>query len=64
MKTIVEPSREIPVVSEVDVLVVGGGPAGCAAAIVAARSGAQTLIIEPQVFLGGMATQALYATWA
>jgi hypothetical protein len=64
MKTVVEPSREIPVVSEVDVLVVGGGPAGCAAAIVAARHGAKTLLIEPQAFLGGMATQALFATWA
>ena len=64
MKTIVEPSREIPVAFEVDVLVVGGGPAGCAAAIVAARQGAKTLLIEPQPFLGGMATQALFATWA
>lgn len=43
----------------VDVLVVGGGPAGCAAAIAAAREGADTLLIEQFGFLGGMGTAAL-----
>jgi hypothetical protein len=64
MNKIVEPARDIPILSNVDVLIVGGGCAGSAAAIVAARAGAKTLVIEPQAFLGGIATQALFATWA
>lgn len=43
----------------VDVLVIGGGPAGCAAAIAAAREGARTLLLEQFGFLGGMATAGL-----
>ena len=42
----------------VDVLVVGGGTGGTAAGIQAARSGAQTLIVEPTPWLGGMMTAA------
>lgn len=53
---IVEPSREIPVVEEVDVLVAGGGPAGMIAAIAAARTGARTLLVEHHGFLGGNLT--------
>ena len=45
IKTISEPAREIPVRCEVDVLVVGGGPAGIMAAEEAAESGARTMII-------------------
>ncbi len=41
------------------VLVAGGGPAGLAAAVSAARSGADTLLIERYGFLGGMATAGL-----
>ena len=40
------PSVEIPVIRNVDVLVVGAGPAGCAAAITASRTGARTLLID------------------
>ena len=40
MRTVQEPGRETPVVAETDVLVVGGGPAGQAAAVAAARAGA------------------------
>lgn len=53
------PAEEITISREVDVLVAGGGPAGVAAAISAARSGARTLLIEQRGFLGGMGTVAL-----
>ncbi|MBB6049835.1 FAD-dependent oxidoreductase [Armatimonas rosea] len=45
-----------PVTFETDVCVVGGGPAGIAAALSAARSGARVLLIERMGFLGGSAT--------
>src|SRR4029077_7768550 len=45
-KTVVESARQIPVFAETDVLVVGGGPAGTAAAIAAARLGADVLLVE------------------
>jgi hypothetical protein len=51
--------RELPLIEQVDVLVVGGGPAGCVAAISAAREGARTLLIERFGFLGGSGTAAL-----
>ena len=59
MRTIREPSREIPVVAEVDVLVAGGGPAGIAASVAAARLGASTMLVERYGYLGGMATGGL-----
>lgn len=46
-----------------DVAVLGGGPAGIAAAIRAARSGARTILIERYGFLGGMSTLALVYPW-
>lgn len=46
-----------------DVIVVGGGPAGCAAAISAAREGAKTLLIEGMGCLGGMGTSGLVPAW-
>jgi FAD-dependent oxidoreductase family protein len=54
-----EPAREIPVHAETDVLVVGGGPAGCAAATAAARLGAQVTLVERYGHLGGLATGGL-----
>jgi hypothetical protein len=45
-----------PVIRRVDVLVCGGGPAGCAAAVYAARAGAKTILIENLPFLGGVWT--------
>ncbi|MHB1416822.1 MAG: FAD-dependent oxidoreductase, partial [Chloroflexota bacterium] len=59
MQTIEIPARQVPVAREADVLVVGGGPAGIAAAIAAARSGARTILAERYGFLGGTATAAL-----
>jgi hypothetical protein len=59
MRTIREPARQIVVVDEADVLVVGGGPAGMVAAIAAGRNGVRTLVVERYGFLGGMATNGL-----
>ncbi len=52
-------SRRIPVAERCDVAVVGGGPAGIAAAIAAARQGARTALIERYGFLGGNLTAGL-----
>ena len=46
-----------------DVLVVGGGNAGCAAALAAARSGARVILIERYGFLGGTATASMVGPW-
>ena len=51
-----ERARLTPVAAEVDVLVAGGGPAGIAAALAAARQGARTLLVERYGYLGGMIT--------
>ncbi len=53
-----EPARRTPLLDEVEVLVLGGGPAGIAAASCAARAGARTLLVERYGFLGGMGTAA------
>lgn len=49
--------------SPLDVLVVGGGNAGCAAALAAARNGAKTGLVERYGFLGGTATAAMVGPW-
>ena len=49
----------MPVAAEVDVLVVGGGPAGFTAAICASRQGAETMLIDRYGYLGGLANGAL-----
>src|SRR5690606_5512627 len=59
-----EPAREVPVVADVDVLVVGGGPAGVGAAIGAARTGASVFLVEETGGFGGMWTQGLVITLA
>ncbi len=57
--TITEPAREIPIIEEPEVLVVGGGPAGVAAAIAAGRAGAKTILVERYNHLGGLWTGGL-----
>ncbi len=53
---ITEPARTLPVYGEFDVVVIGGGPAGLAASVSAAKRGARTLLVERYGFLGGMGT--------
>lgn len=53
---VTEPARQISVVDSADVVVVGGGPAGFAAALAAVREGASAVILERQYFLGGLFT--------
>ncbi|MCW8131893.1 MAG: FAD-dependent oxidoreductase [Planctomycetota bacterium] len=61
---VTRPQQEaIPVLHDVDVIVVGGGPGGVGAAIGAARNGAKTLLIERYGFLGGMATAGHVNPW-
>jgi len=57
MTTIVEPGRSVEVILETDVLVVGSGPGGLAAALAAARAGARTALIDRNGCFGGNITQ-------
>lgn len=52
-------SKSIKHIFHTDVLVVGGGPAGFAAAVASARNGVDTLLLERAAMLGGMATAGL-----
>lgn len=56
-------ARRIPVEDGYDLVVAGGGPAGCAAAICAARLGAKVLLVEAMGCLGGMGTSGLVAAF-
>ena len=56
---VVQPRRELPVLHSTDVLVVGGGPAGVAAAIAASRVGAKVTIVERYGHFGGQWTGGL-----
>jgi len=51
----VESRRTTPVILEADVVVVGGGPAGVAAAVASARVGASAVIVDRDGWLGGQA---------
>jgi hypothetical protein len=61
MMVLIKP-KEVQVSREVDVLVVGGGPAGIGAAVSAARTGASTLLLEKRGFLGGNITACYVET--
>jgi hypothetical protein len=58
-----EPERKIPLLKEVDVLVVGGGAAGAAAALTAARMGASTLVVEFFGCLGGNGSNGMVSNY-
>ncbi len=57
--SVFEEAKNIPVLAETDVLVVGGGPAGLSAALASAREGVDTILMERFGFLGGNLTQAM-----
>ena len=52
-------SKILPIYRDIDILVVGAGPAGIGAAICAARNGAKTLVIDDSGCVGGQATNGL-----
>ena len=56
---VIQPARELPVFHKADVVVVGGGPAGFAAALASARTGAKTALVERYGSLGGLFTNGL-----
>src|SRR5207247_4220029 len=56
--TVREPARDTPVMGDYDVVVLGGGPSGIAAAVSAAKTGSSTLLVERYGFLSGMGTAA------
>ena len=63
MKSYTLKERPLPMDDTWDVIVAGGGPAGCTAAAAAAREGARTLLIEATGALGGMGTSGLVPAW-
>jgi hypothetical protein len=63
LEYVAEPARRTPVHATTDLLVLGGGPAGIAAAMTAARAGAKTLLVERYGFLGGAGTASMVSNF-
>ncbi len=61
--TIAIPATDVPIVAEADLVVVGGGSAGVAAAVIAARLGLRTVLVEEFSFFGGMSTGGCVGTF-
>ena len=59
-----EDARDIPIIAEPEILVAGAGPAGIGAAMAAARSGAQVMLIEKGAYPGGIATMGMMSHWS
>ncbi len=60
---VIEPERRVPVAGAYDVVVAGGGIAGVAAAVAAARSGASVCLLDKESALGGLATLGNVVVW-
>lgn len=63
MQPLREPARDVPVVCEADLCVIGGSCTGVFAAVRAARLGLRVALIENHGFLGGVATAGLVSIW-
>ena len=61
--TVLEPSRDVPVIHEADLCVLGGSCTGLFAAIRAARLGARVVLVEKQNCFGGVATSSMVNAW-
>src|SRR5205807_8171864 len=62
-RTVLVPEEQVPVAAEADLVVVGAGSAGTAAAVTAARAGLRTVLVEEYSFLGGMSTGGCVGTF-
>ena len=63
MTTVHEPARDLPILAEADVCVLGGSCTGVFAAVRAARLGARVVLVEKQGRLGGAASNSLVSIW-
>lgn len=64
-ETITEPARDLPVLRDIDILVIGGSQSGVAAAVCARRANpdAKVLLVEQNGYLGGQAVGGLVVHW-
>lgn len=63
MRIILEPGRQVPVIAETDICILGGSCTGVFAAVRAARLGARVVLVERQNAFGGVATSGLVNIW-